>query len=60
MSLDWRHLSKGSLPHSVESVFGGNFRIASLLDEPTHDIEGFSIPWFESHGVVQKEGLISG
>ena len=27
--------------HSVESVFEGNARIASLLDESTHDIEGF-------------------
>ena len=54
----WRHLSKGSSPHSVELVFVGNTLIASPQDESTHDIEGFGIPWFESSGVVQKEGSI--
>jgi hypothetical protein len=41
----------------MEPVFEGNTRIALLLDESTHDIQGFEIPWFESFGVMQREEL---
>ena len=54
---DNRKLSIGSSAYSAEPGFEGNTRIASLLNESTHDIEGFGIPWFESFRVVQREEL---
>lgn len=50
----------GCSPHSVESFVEQDVLVGSLLDELTHGIEGFGVPWFEPFGVMENEEFIFG
>jgi hypothetical protein len=50
----------GCSPHGMESFVKWDTLARPLLDESTHCIKRFGVPWFEPFGVMENEGFIFG